>query len=67
MSKEELFARHKEIFGKLPVIIGVYFDMDEDYIVDKIEQAILEGTAYDEYKHLTKEEQKLFTSGLLLF
>lgn len=58
--------KHKEKFGVYPIIIGIFLD-DIDNLIKNIIKAIEDNKPYDEYKLLTKEEQKAFDDGSLLF
>jgi hypothetical protein len=57
---------HKEKFGKEPSIIGMWWS-DPDRLIENIEKAVETGEEYDEYKLLSKEDQKLYDDGMLLF
>ena len=59
-------AKHKEVFKKEPYIIGMFWHSPE-IVVENILQAIKENKPYNEYEMLTKEEQKAFDKGELLF
>jgi len=57
---------HKDKFGVEPIIIGINFN-DADAVANGIFQAIQTNTPYNEYHLLTKEEQKSFDNGELVF
>ena len=63
---ENLIKQHKEKFNKEPNIIGIYWN-NPSLVVDNIIKAIETNTPYDEYELLSKEEQKAFDDGELLF
>lgn len=63
---ENLINLHKEIFGVEPYVIGIFWHSPET-VIDGIIKAIEEGQPYNEYEMLTKEEQKAFNDGNLLF
>lgn len=63
---ENLIKEHIEKFGTEPYIIGMFWNSPET-IIDGIIKAIEENKPYNEYKMLTKEEQKAFDDGHLLF
>ena len=53
-------------FNKEPNIIGMFWNNPEQLIIN-IEKAIETNTPYNEYELLSKEEQKAFDDGELLF
>lgn len=63
---ENLIKKHKEKFNKEPNIIGKFW-FDNEILIDNIIKAIETNTPYNEYEMLTKEEQKAFDDGNLLF
>ena len=63
---EELYKLHKKELGVEPKIIGMFWNSPQ-LIVDNIINAIEENKPYNEYEMLTKEEQKAFDDGNLLF
>jgi len=63
---ENLNDEHKAKFGVEPNIIGMYWN-DPAELMENILEAIETNKPYDEYKLLTKEEQKAFDKGELLF
>jgi len=63
---ENLIKEHKEKFNKEPNIIGMFWNNPEQ-LIDNILKAIKDNKPYDEYELLTKEEQKAFNDGNLLF
>ena len=62
----KLIKEHKEKFNKEPYIIGMYWNNPEQVVVNIIE-AIETNKPYNEYDLLSKEEQKAFDDGTLLF
>lgn len=63
--KKEII-KHNEKFGADPYIIGMFWD-DLEKLSLNIYNAIESNTPYNEYEMLTKEEQKAFDDGNLLF
>ena len=63
---ENLIKEHKKIFNKEPYMIGMFWD-DNKALFENIEKAIEINTPYNEYELLSKEEQKAFDDGELLF
>jgi len=63
---ENLVKKHKEKFGTEPNIIGMFWH-DQEKVMDGIIEAIDENKPYDEYKMLSKDEQKSFDKGELVF
>lgn len=63
---ESLIEEHIKKFGKEPNIIGMFWQ-DTDYVAEEIAKAIKTNTPYDEYEILSKEEQKEFDKGDLIF
>lgn len=63
---EELIRIYNNKFKREPNIIGMFWN-DQQQLIDNIEKAIETNKPYDEYKLLTKEEQKAFDNGNLLF
>jgi hypothetical protein len=58
--------QHKKKFGIEPYTIGMFWN--NPYIeIENIINAIETNTPYNEYEMLTKEEQKAFDNGTLLF
>ena len=57
---------YKTKFNKEPNIIGMFW-FDNKIIINNIIKAIETNNPYDEYELLTKEEQKAFDDGNLLF
>ena len=62
----DLIQQHKEKFNKEPNIIGMFWNNHEQ-LIDNIIKAIETNRSYDEYELLSKEEQKAFDDGNLLF
>ena len=62
----EGIKEHKEKFGSPPIILGMFWH-DQQQVVENIEKAIEDNKPYNEYDLLTKEEQKAFDEGQLLF
>ena len=63
---ENLIKEHIEIFGTNPNFIGLYWDNQEKQMNELI-KAIETNKPYNEYELLTKEEQKAYDSGELVF
>lgn len=57
---------HMKKFKKEPIIIGIFFDNPRQEYLNII-KAIKDNKPYDEYELLSKEEQKAFDDGELLF
>lgn len=75
MTKEEikkefgiipLKEEHLSKFNKEPNIIGMFWNRP-DIIISNILKAIEDNKPYNEYELLSKEEQKAFDDGDLLF
>jgi len=63
---ENLHNLHKEKYGVEPNVIGyLWSDMDEQF--DLLVKAVEGDKPYDEYKMMSKEEQKDFDEGNLVF
>lgn len=54
---------HKEVFGVDPVVIGLNWND----VHERISDAIMNGTPYDETKELTPQELAAFEAGDLIF
>lgn len=63
---ESLINKHKDKFGVEPYIIGMFWD-EPEYVESEILKAIESNTQYNEYEMLTKDEQKAFDNGDLVF
>lgn len=63
---ESLIKEYVKQFGKEPNIIGMFWSSPEK-VADGIVKAIETNTPYDEYEMLSKEEQKAFDDGKLMF
>lgn len=63
---ENLIKEHKKKFNKEPNIIGMFWNSPEQ-LIDNILKSIEDNKPYNEYELLTKEEQKAFDNGDLLF
>ena len=63
---DNINEKHVKKFGVEPIIIGMRW-RDPELIKELIAKAIDNNTPYNEYKELTKEEQKAFDNGSLLF
>lgn len=63
---EKLINEHIKLFNKEPFIIGIFWSNDKQLIAN-IEKAIKDNKPYNEYELLSKEEQKAFDNGELLF
>jgi len=62
----EYIIQHKQKFNKEPNIIGMFWNNPKK-LIDGIIEAIDENKPYDEYKMLSKDEQKSFDKGELVF
>lgn len=63
---KNLIKEHKQKFNKEPNIIGMYWN-NPNLVIENIIKAIETNTPYNEYELLSKEEQKAFDNGELLF
>jgi hypothetical protein len=63
---ENLINEHIKAFNKEPYIIGMFWNNQEQLVLN-IEKAIETNKPYNEYELLSKEEQKAFDNGELLF
>jgi len=54
---------HKKAFGVKPVVIGLHWQDSNERIID----AVLNNTPYDETKELTPQELAAFEAGDLIF
>lgn len=63
---KNLIKEHKQKFNKEPNIIGMYWN-NQNLVIENIIKAIETNTPYNEYNLLSKEEQKAFDNGELLF
>lgn len=63
---ENLIKEHKEKFGIEPVLIGMFWN-DREQELKGILEAIEKGKPYNEYEMLSKEEQKEYDEGNLVF
>ena len=63
---ENLIKEYIKVFNKEPNIIGMYWN-NPDLVIENIIKAIETNTPYNEYELLSKEEQKAFDDGELLF
>ena len=63
---ENLINEYINIFNKEPNIIGMFWN-NQDQLIDNIVEAIETNKPYNEYELLSKEEQKAFDDGELLF
>lgn len=63
---ENLIKEHIKKFNKEPNIIGMFWN-NQEQLIENIIRAIEDNKPYDEYELLTKEEQKAFDDGSLLF
>ena len=63
---DKLTEEHIKKFGVEPNIIGMFWN-DPEAVILGIVESIEKNKPYDEYKMLSKEEQKLFDDGRLLF
>lgn len=53
-------------FNKEPYIIGMFWN-NQEQLIQNLEKAIEDNKPYNEYELLSKEEQKAFDNGELLF
>lgn len=63
---KNLIKEHKQKFNKEPNIIGMYWN-NPNLVIENIIEAIKTNKPYDEYELLSKEQQKAFDDGELLF
>lgn len=63
---ESLIEEHEAVLGVKPVIIGLFWN-DMEQLMNNIEEAIDNGTPYDETKLLTDEQRKAYEKGELDF
>lgn len=63
---ENLIKKHKALFNEEPYIIGMFWNNQEQLVLN-LEKAIKDNKPYNEYELLSKEEQKAFNNGVLLF
>ena len=63
---KNLIKEHKQKFNKEPIIIGMFWN-NPNLVIKNIIKAIETNTPYNEYELLSKEEQKAFDDGELLF
>ncbi len=63
---DEIIKEHIKKFGIEPVMIGKFWD-DNVRLFNNIADAIDNNIPYNEYNLLTKEQQKAFDAGELLF
>lgn len=63
---ESLIKTYIDVFNEDPNIIGLYW-YDNEITTNNIIKSIETNTKYNEYEMLTKEEQKAFDEGNLVF
>lgn len=63
---ESLIREYVAKFNKEPNIIGMFWNNPEQ-LIDNIIEAIETNKPYNEYELLTKEEQKAYDDGNLVF
>ena len=63
---EDLIKKHIDKFSKKPIIKGIFWN-NQEQLIQNIEKAIYDNKPYNEYELLSKEEQKAFDNGELLF
>ena len=63
---ESLINDYIKAFNKEPYIIGMFWN-NPNLVIENIIKAIETNTPYNEYELLSKEEQKAFDDGELLF
>lgn len=63
---ESLINKHINKFKKEPIIIGMFWNNQEQLILN-MEKAIKDNKPYNEYELLSDEEKKAFDSGELVF
>ena len=66
MDLKSIEEKHYEKFGIKPYVLGMFWN-DIERQISNIEKAIRTNKPYNEYEMLTKEEQKEFDEGNLLF
>lgn len=59
-------SNHIDQFGKEPNIIGMFWH-DPEKVAEGIIKAIEQNKPYDEYEMLSKDEQKAYDDGKLMF
>ena len=63
---EQLNKQHKEKFGVLPIIIGLF--LDEPLEVERgIKKAIKDNKSYNEYDLLSSNDKKAYDAKELVF
>jgi hypothetical protein len=63
---KELIDEYKKVFGKVPNIIGIYWN-DFETLEENISNAIKSKKPYNELDLLSEEQIKLFNEGKLMF
>ena len=63
---ENLIKDYKALFNEEPYIIGMFWN-NQEQLIQNIINAIDDNNPYNEYELLSKEEQKAFDNGELLF
>ena len=63
---ESLINDYVKAFNKEPFVIGMFWNNQEQLALN-LEKAIKDNKPYNEYELLSKEEQKAFDNGELLF
>ena len=63
---DNLHNLHKERYGIEPNVIGLLW-RNQDKQIELLIEAVEGDRPYDEYKMLTKEQQKAFDKGELFF
>ena len=63
---ENLIKEYIRVFNKEPNTIGMFWN-NQEKLINNIIEAIETNKPYNEYELLSKEEQKAFDNGELLF
>lgn len=63
---KDLVEKYFEKFNEEPYILGMFWN-NQEQLIQNIEKAIKDNKPYNEYELLSKEEQKAFDNGELLF
>lgn len=59
----DLVKQHKELFGKEPIIIGIYFTD----VWERVAASIARNEEYNELQELTRQQKDEYEKGNLLF
>lgn len=63
---ESLISEYIEAFNEEPYMIGMFWN-NQEQLIQNLEKAIETNKSYNEHELLSKEEQKAFDNGELLF